>query len=69
MIKLSIFYSEYSKAAESKNAFDTWSKTYSQYNNSMISLPNFVGKDIETVKAWAKENGITLIINKVEEFC
>ena len=60
-------YSEYSKAAESKNAFDTWSKTYSQYNNSMISLPNFVGKDIETVKAWAKENGITLIINKVED--
>lgn len=60
-------YSEYSKAAESKNSFDTWSKTYSQYNNSMISLPNFVGKDIETVKAWAKENGITLIINKVED--
>jgi PASTA domain len=60
-------YSEYSKAAESKNAFDTWSKTYSQYNNSMISLPNFVGKDIEAVKAWAKENGITLIINKVED--
>ena len=60
-------YSEYSKAAESKNAFDTWSKTYSQYNNSMINLPNFVGKDIESVKAWAKENGITLIINKVED--
>lgn len=60
-------YSEYSKAAESKNAFDTWSKTYSQYNNSMISLPNFVGKDIEAVKSWAKENGITLIINKVED--
>lgn len=60
-------YTEYSKAAESKNSFDTWSKTYSQYNNSMISLPNFVGKDIETVKSWAKENGITLIINKVED--
>lgn len=60
-------YSEYSKAAESKNAFDTWSKTYSQYNNSMINLPNFVGKDIESVKSWAKENGITLIINKVED--
>lgn len=60
-------YSEYSKAAESKTAFDTWSKTYSQYNNSMINLPNFVGKDIESVKSWAKENGITLIINKVED--
>ena len=60
-------YTEYSGAAESKNAFDTWSKTYSQYNNSMINLPNFVGKDIETVKSWAKENGITLIINKVED--
>lgn len=60
-------YSEYSKAAESKTAFDTWNKTYSQYNNSMINLPNFVGKDIESVKSWAKENGITLIINKVED--
>lgn len=60
-------YSEYSKSAESKNAFDTWSKTYSQYNNSMITLPDFVGKDVETVKAWAKENGITLIVNKVED--
>lgn len=60
-------YSEYSKAAESKNAFDTWSKTYSQYNNSMITLPDFVGKDVETVKAWAKENGITLIVNKIED--
>ena len=60
-------YSEYSKAAESKNAFDTWSKTYSQYNNSMITLPDFVGKDVETVKTWAKENGITLIVNKVED--
>ena len=60
-------YSEYSKSAESKNAFDTWSKTYSQYNNSMITLPDFVGKDVETVKTWAKENGITLIVNKVED--
>lgn len=60
-------YSEYSKAAESKTAFDTWSKTYSQYNNSMINLPNFVGKDIESVKSWAKENGITLIVNKIED--
>ena len=60
-------YTEYSGAAESKNVFDTWSKTYSQYNNSMITLPDFVGKDVETVKAWAKENGITLIVNKVED--
>lgn len=60
-------YSQYSEAAGSKNAFDSWSSKYTQYNNSMITLPDFVGKDVETVKAWAKENGITLIINKVED--
>ena len=58
-------YSEYSEAAGNKNAFDSWSSKYTQYNNSMITLPDFVGKDVETVKAWAKENGITLIVNKV----
>lgn len=60
-------YSEYSEAAGNKNAFDSWSSKYTQYNNSMITLPDFVGKDVETVKAWAKENGITLIVNKVED--
>ena len=60
-------YSQYSEAAGSKNAFDSWSSKYTQYNNSMITLPDFVGKDVETVKAWAKENGITLIVNKVED--
>lgn len=60
-------YSEYSEAAGNKNAFDSWSTKYTQYNNSMITLPDFVGKDVETVKAWAKENGITLIVNKVED--
>lgn len=60
-------YSEYSAAAGNKKAFDSWSSKYTQYNNSMITLPDFVGKDVETVKAWAKENGITLIINKVED--
>ena len=60
-------YSEYSEAAGNKNAFDSWSYKYTQYNNSMITLPDFVGKDVETVKAWAKENGITLIVNKVED--
>lgn len=60
-------YSEYSEAAGNKNAFDSWNSKYTQYNNSMITLPDFVGKDVETVKAWAKENGITLIVNKVED--
>lgn len=60
-------YSEYSEAAGNKNAFDSWSSKYTQYNNSMITLPDFVGKDVETVKAWAKENGIALIVNKVED--
>ena len=60
-------YSEYSEAAGNKNAFDSWSSKYTQYNNSMITLPDFVGKDVETVKAWAKENGITLIVNKIED--
>ena len=60
-------YSQYSEAAGSKNAFDSWNSKYTQYNNSMITLPDFVGKDVETVKAWAKENGITLIVNKVED--
>lgn len=60
-------YSEYSEAAGNKNAFDSWGSKYTQYNNSMITLPDFVGKDVETVKAWAKENGITLIVNKVED--
>lgn len=60
-------YSEYSEAAGNKNTFDSWSTKYTQYNNSMITLPDFVGKDVETVKAWAKENGITLIVNKVED--
>ena len=60
-------YSEYSEAAGNKNAFDSWSSKYKQYNNSMITLPDFVGKDVETVKAWAKENGITLIVNKIED--
>ena len=60
-------YSEYSEAAGNKNVFDSWSTKYTQYNNSMITLPDFVGKDVETVKAWAKENGITLIVNKVED--
>ena len=60
-------YSEYSEAAGNKNTFDSWSSKYTQYNNSMITLPDFVGKDVETVKAWAKENGITLIVNKVED--
>lgn len=60
-------YSEYSEAAGNKNAFDSWNSKYTQYNNSMITLPDFVGKDVETVKTWAKENGITLIVNKVED--
>ena len=60
-------YSEYSEAAGNKNAFDSWNSKYTQYNNSMITLPDFVGKDVETVKAWAKENGITLIVNKIED--
>lgn len=60
-------YSEYSEAAGNKNAFDSWNTKYTQYNNSMITLPDFVGKDVETVKAWAKENGITLVVNKVED--
>ena len=60
-------YSEYSEAAGNKNVFDSWSTKYTQYNNSMITLPDFVGKDVETVKAWAKENGITLIVNKIED--
>lgn len=60
-------YSEYSQAVENKNAFDSWSAKYTEYNNSMIDLPDFVGKDVETVKSWAKENEITLIINKVED--
>lgn len=60
-------YSEYSEASQNKNAFDSWNAKYTQYNNSMIDLPNFIGKDIETVKSWARDNGITLIINKVED--
>lgn len=60
-------FSEYSEAAGNKNAFDSWNSKYTQYNNSMITLPDFVGKDVETVKTWAKENGITLIVNKVED--
>lgn len=60
-------YSEYSEASQNKNAFDSWNSKYTQYNNSMIDLPNFIGKDIETVKSWARDNGITLIINKVED--
>ena len=60
-------YSEYSEASQNKNAFDSWNSKYTQYNNSMIDLPNFIGKDIETVKSWSRDNGITLIINKVED--
>lgn len=60
-------YNEYSEASENKKAFDNWTKKYNDYNNSLIDVPNFIGKDVEVVKAWAKENGITLIINKVED--
>lgn len=57
---------EYDNDQSRKSTFEEYLKSYKstmqELKDSVINLPNFVGRDVDDARKWANENGVTLIM-------
>src|SRR5699024_11688445 len=63
-------YSEYEADINERDTFMAFNSSYNNAKNDLLAqivkYKNFEGDKVDEIESWAKDNDITLVINKVE---